>query len=72
MKVYKSQAKDIDLPEIDILTFLFGEFVNCSTRLSNALSRYSQHSLASCAPGAHILHGSVALRSHSADLILPH
>jgi len=33
MKVYKSQAKDIDLPEIDILTFLFGESLECSLEI---------------------------------------
>lgn len=28
MKVYKSKAPDIDLPELDLLTFLFGKSVN--------------------------------------------
>lgn len=26
MKVYESEEKDIDLPNLDLLTFLFGEF----------------------------------------------
>ena len=31
MRIYESNEKDINLPELDILTFLFGEGICCTS-----------------------------------------
>ena len=51
-KIYKSQAPDIDLPELDILTFLFGKLVNTLIALYEPIKR-SQDELDTSVPSSY-------------------